>query len=546
MTDSIELAEHLRPSVDEDHEISRPAQASLRHRARQRVAERVGPALWTLLGLVPVVVILALAGRSAYPSFDGSMNLEVSINLAESGNYARTYDGLELFPSEIQTNSVPILLAAIGVAVVGVRTWVINAPNVLALVGLAATLSYLAGPSRTGRLLAPSLVLALPAVWSLGLGGYGETWIGMLLLAGMAALHRWTVTSRAAYWIAGWCLLGTALTVKTIAIAVLPVIVVSVVAARLLGVRASRSQAVVGVAAFAFPIVAFETFRMVHLGSVARWIDYWREQVRGVRYQSGADDRLPQLGLGDGLHRRLTTVSQALDLSLPVTAAIIVGPVIVAGITVLSVVRRRGTADLADGDRGDLLLLTAVTTMVAEFSIWWFFITPDEKAWLRRYFIGLIFVIALLVLAARLAFAGIDSARARWGRTTCVVLLCLLVGTTGFQNLRTIPGDRTFEQQTRAAAEYLDALPASSRVFGLDWWSAPQLGLVLDRQIDDLWNDDVCSIDGIDAYVVWDRIARGIVGELPPDRSGAFRYSEPLTFGDAVTVYRVTPAEGRC
>ncbi len=45
-------------------------------------------------------------------SFDGAMNMQVPLNLIESGSYATNYDGIKYFDSRIQTG-VPFLLTSL-------------------------------------------------------------------------------------------------------------------------------------------------------------------------------------------------------------------------------------------------------------------------------------------------------------------------------------------------------------------------------------------------------------------------------------------------
>ncbi|MGA0894493.1 MAG: ArnT family glycosyltransferase, partial [Ilumatobacteraceae bacterium] len=429
--------------------------------------------------------------------FDGSMNLQVQQSLAEGNGYLRFYGMTTLFPIEVQTNGVPIVLGGLFIAVFGQHNLAYQATNVVFLVALGALIvALIRGRWRNALMLA--VLFGTPMLFHLSLNGLGEFPLLVFELAAIASLSSVLARSsgRRAVCAAG-LLVGLALTTKVVGVAVLlPLGVVLAIAWR----RGLARPAAAGwwSAGVALPVVAWEGFRLYGLGSPGAWWAWWRSHTGEVAYQAGANDRAQQLAFIDGVWSRVSTLASGFDTG---GWTLVVLGVVIFSVGGRELWRRRSSADVERW-----MVQCGLLAFSACYFAWWILVTPDEKARLRRVIIG---IVVLLVLVAMLV-ADSETRRESTRPVLALAGLMLIAGTV-VENARVVLAqDRQRLVQTEAAAEWVRGLSPSARLYGVGWWQAPAVSAYSQRGFYDLYDVDRCLLDPARDYFVIDEYSRTI------------------------------------
>ncbi|MEX2588147.1 MAG: hypothetical protein WD602_09185 [Actinomycetota bacterium] len=534
----------------------------LKNDANRRLNMKVRPS--SLTTVISVVAMVSLAGAVAWgqlPSFDGGMNLQVAKSLADSGLYGRSYDGLELFPSGVQTNGIPLLVGALSIKVAGLNEFSLQVPNLIFLAALAILFVLLARPLPWLGALAPLVLLGVPVLLLFGLGGYGEVptftfqLAAFLLLAhGLSAQNR---SVRRRYQLGAFSLAGVAIVTKTVGVAVLPALVLMVGLQRVADRKSDWRLDLASIAALLAPIAAFEAFRLVHFGNVDEYLAYWSYSVDRIGYHSGLSG-----GAAEGGYKYRAEIPFTTEgLSAPEFrmqrfgetfawgrgfALMFVGTPLLFAVTLWVRTLRRMWRE--PRPLGSLkLLILGLSAFIAIYFAWWLFITPLERLWPRRIMIGTLALYALYLLLLRLVRG--ERGYAGRGLAAAVLLSVLLVAAAAPwipPAVAVSPYRSANLADFKAAVDFVDSLPAEARVYGYGWWSAPQLGLYVGRTVRDLSVVPVCEVAGLEAYLIWEDGASRLSSPEPPTRGSRLDYDLVAEFEDTADIYRVRPAEGLC
>jgi hypothetical protein len=103
-----------------------------------------------------------------------------------------------------------------------------------------------------------------------------------------------------------------------------------------------------------------------------------------------------------------------------------------------------------------------------------------------------------------------------------------------------LKGQEAWLDANEDAADYIDDHP-DQRFYGDEWWSAPVISAMADRDFYNLGDSDFCSLDPARDRLVWDLDARNIRSPEPWTRDGALAYEQVAAFGGYVTIYAVSP-----
>jgi hypothetical protein len=446
---------------------------------RQRALQR-GADLF-LVGSVVVLLAIAASMWAANPvSFDGGINLQVAKNLADGEGYTRDYQGVRLFPTEVESK-VPFLLPASGIfALFGVTLLTAQLTNILYLILFAAALLWFLGRSigwGWGSFAALAAIAA-PGLMAYGGYGYGELVALFWWLLGTLILFSGPLppTSQRLF-LAGICL-GLSLATKTVlAIGVGStglVLCIYLVSSEGLSWKTLRSLLVVG-AGFIFPLALFEGWHWSVLGGSAAYIEWWRLQVLEIGKQAGVvagyDDTQGVWAKGAA---HFEILANYVHLSQPLTAVWLLFPLLACSLYVFSPRRELKWLVLS-------ILLCAVVYLA-----WWLFVTPTMKAWPRRIFNGVLLINLLWVFAC---YAG--NALPVFGRRAAAALsaLSILAACAFFVHSAlhgfwwTRPSQTT---EFKQAVQALKQLPSSAPIFGNGWYSAPTLALYSGRTVTDI------------------------------------------------------------
>ncbi|MDR1151406.1 MAG: hypothetical protein LBK72_02820 [Bifidobacteriaceae bacterium] len=541
--------------------------------------------LFSWIGIAVPVVLVTLAVWNSVPSFDGAMNLQVAQSIAEGDGFQRYYSEGTLFPDEIQTSGYFMLFQALVIRLLGPDTAVFQFANLafIALLAIGTSLAVRRWP--VARLIAPSLVIfALPGgsgsrTLTLGVGGYGEFAVAALAIVACVAMARaFEADVRRPHLMIALASIaaGVAITIKIVAVLIVPVLAVGLV----LGLIARRprapGRAILTAASGIVPIVIFEAYRLISLGSWRAYADHWGNEAYATAMQAGvtgenvyASDPAAHQGrtVFGKIAEHWLELSHATGIDWFTLIVIVLAPF---AILTLVAYRHRATwREWCVGGQG--LLATQLALYAGGYLVWWLAITPTEKAWYRRIVIAVVCVIVLYVVVTCLAMEEMKASSRPIRRlrtpalmigaaTACAVAVAgsaVASSLTGsvVEAVRSMPWSATAsnhirEQAVREAAATVDRLSSEGdTVYGMGWWSAPVVQLYAQGKIDNLLaKDDItCLPDLVEGrgHLVWDSYALRLADlyATAPD-SIAFA-AEPPFAADYARFYRIlVPSDG--
>ena len=476
-------------------------------------------AAWLLLGTIA-------AAASQNLLFDGAMNLEVSRSLAEGHGPRRLYDSQDLFPAGVQTKEPYVLLGAAVFRVFGVGPVQAQLPNLLYLgLLLAAMIVVVRRLAGTGAALASAvLLLSLPQLWQYALNGYGEipslafgfSALGVVSWPGLLARRALAKCALAGL------LCGLALATKTVGLVQVGgvglVLGMRILADSPAPLRDMLRLVGAFLAAFVLPLVLVEWWRWSWLGTQA-FLDWWDFQLSRILYQAGvAPTGAAAGGAAEPLSSKLSAhfgiLARELHSSRFATACVLAVPLAAA------------VATHAGQDRASKWLVTGLAAIAVAYIAWWLGITPTEKAWLRRIYVGLACLGSIAAISA--GFAGqalLRPGKPRWRVANGIVLVALVATFAPFV-ARALDQPLEFERtqavrHTLDAADEVAALPANAQLFGFGWYSAPTVALYSNRRLLDLTDWPIGPLVGAPVYLVADRatfvtgIIDGVLARYP-------------------------------
>lgn len=515
---------------------------------RQTLARPSAVTIATAMGVALPLTWFALVQLATPLSFDGAMNIQVAMNIAEGDGYRRMWASQELFPLSIQTSSYFIFIDAAAIALFGASHTTFVTANVVFAAVLLIAISLAMPRHVIARLLAPGAILAgVPGLVEFSGRGYGEGAIfGLAVLSIVAAAQalardhewRWLFAS-------GLCV-GAAISIKTVAVGILPVwcAIVLYVALR----RRWAWPAVTGMLGAVLPIGAFEFYRLLTLRR--QYFTWWKHQFSDIEGQAGARDepasRIEKLRTHAEILQSETSVSTVLWGLL----VIAVGAVVAAAVFRLWRTRKIGF----DSAFERLTVLCAGLWMYGVLYLgWWLVITPTEKAWLRRITVGLGALELAGLLAAVLMLTWTvrseRKSRAAGLKRLAGVALILALAASLVPGLRTsvgkplTPGEG-FHNLYDLSNTIRELAANGATVYGVDWWSAPAVGAYAGVDLLDLRQIDACDsplIEAVEdrvAFLVWDAWATGLVS-TEPMRGGVAEADELVFANSAGSVWLV-------
>lgn len=495
--------------------------------------------------------LFVIAALGTVVTFDGAMNLQVAQNLATGDGWIRQYGQPTPFPSEVQTSGAFIVVAAGAIFAFGTTQLGLQAANLLFIALLLVATTHLLRGHRVAQLLVPTLLLVgMPQTSFLSIGGLGEVPVFACVLTTFVLLAR--VASDEAprphvELFLATAFTVTAVTIKTVAVAALPVVVVGLVAAALVNRRVRPVHAVAAVVAGLLPIVVVEGHKLLALGGLGPYQDYWDGLRDDIDYQAGVATG-EQLPLAEKVPEHLRILSLNTDQPKWLLVGLFAVPVVLS-LVLLVRHRRRLRAVIEDRLRFCAVLLTGYAGL---YAVWWFAYTPTEKAWLRRLYPGL--------LAAQLAtmlflVVAVDVARRRDVLPSRRNLAIAGAGVLGILTVagpaRTAvdEGQRLLDPPVAQLESFEDAAATIAdddehRYWGEHFASAPAVSLMAETDFGDISVVDMCTIDPERDILVWDYVANGAFG--PPEERGTRELTPVQEFPSAATFYAVGPAEGLC
>jgi hypothetical protein len=547
----------VEPSPERSRQAGAPAEPTAGGR---------GPALTRALVACSVLVPLALftwRALHAPINFDGGMNLQVAESIVRGDGYARFFDEVRLFPHEVQTNGPFMYLAVLSIWVLGTTQLAYQLANLVFVAGFLAVVAFvLRYESPAVRVAGPALVLlAAPMISTYGLGGLGEVPMTFFLLCAVAALVEAVRTPRLApWWVLGASLAyGAALATKTFAIGAAGALAVGGACVLVSApTRRLRWQSLLAAGGVALLPLVRELHRLLTIGSFGGYRAWWSEQRDSISTQSGLESSAEGNGPVQTFLDHMHLLSGYVDFPAELLLAVVFLPLVLAAAVVAWRWRQEGLRSTLSDPA--LVLVLTVGALAASYILWWTFVVPDNKAWIRRVMPGLL---ALHLLYLLLVPWLVRIGRALWhypesvGRSLvrlapAAALVAVAALAVPYLSIRSwyTTGDLVAAEQewldaNRDAAGYIRT-NADQRYFGDEWWSAPVVSLMSHTGFYNLGDADFCALDPARDRLVWDRYAMTIRSQEPWDRGGELVYEVVASFGSDVTIYSVGPAPGTC
>lgn len=480
------------------------------NRESSRIQQVVIIALILLIGWMALHWLGAAYSRNLH--FDGAMNLEVARSLAAGEGPRRLYDGRELFPYEIQTKEPYVLLAALVYKVAGVGPVQSQIPNLSYLLFACLALGvYVRRHLGSMAALAATLaLLAAPMGPALGLNGLGELPAFAFILASLALAARPvppdTSGGLLAWSAAAGVMAGLALATKTVA-AIMFCACAIVVALNVLSHAAPTLRARLLALAMVtvgftlggvLPLFVIEMWKLSSLGPDAYRV-WWHTEFLSIGYQAGVSDQQEAGGLTKAVHH-FGILAQSLGTSTWLLGSAL-GLAFAASVT----------AAVHSPARTLRLFLCGLLIIVAIYFVWWLMLTPTEKAWLRRIFVGLTALsiagtLSLFVFVGLLLRKNGASTRRRLPAAIVAIAAALPFVVFTWKAAVSAPDFERNAELTRTLelADAVRALPDDALILAYGWYSAPAVALFSGRQFIDYTDWPVSRMIGVDSWLITD------------------------------------------
>jgi hypothetical protein len=512
-----------------------------------RMARKSAPAIALNLAFLFIVAWILLGylryAQVSPPSFDGATNLNTALSFIQGRGYGFFYD--EFFPFPAQTDGPFTLPAGALMRLGGVTPLTTQGISLAYLVGTAVA-GFLLFRKVTGSLtvaLAGTAVLLMtPGLFPYSMGGYGEIPSVFWLLCSLNILASTLDAeppSRLRLGLGGTALALCYLTKVVSLILVAPTIVLFTTAFVL---RHSRNvgRIVWFFMGLALPILAWEAFRLVEIGAMRGYLEWWKLQFGQALLQSGAAETLSQRYHGPIAKslEHMQILGDQIGTPVSLLAIFLLVPWFVIPVVLVSRWRRRNF--------GTLFYLAVCWLVAILIFVWWLAIEATSQAWLRRIVDGLILQQILAVIAL---FALIDAFRRRGGYGVAQrALLAVPAIALAISEVFLLARGQTLSNPPTASAEGRDQialartirdLPADATVFGFGWWKAPVLALFSGRPIMNFYSWDPEKIDALrEKYLVVDSEARGLAGKDLEDILSTV-HSNTVATGPGGAVYKI-------
>jgi 4-amino-4-deoxy-L-arabinose transferase-like glycosyltransferase len=456
--------------------------------------------VWLLAGLVRYAL-------GAAPGFDGAMNLNTARYFAEGRGYGFIYD--VFFPFPAQTDGPFVLPSALLMLIGGLTPLTGQGVNLAYFIGTTILvfelLRRMVG-SVTLALLGTLIVLQTPDLFQIGMSGYGEVPVLFWFVAAVIVLARALdadLPSRPRLIAGGFAL---ALCYLTKAVALLLVAPTFGLYLLFFAVRhrAYASRLLWLGAGLALPIIGWELFRFIELGSLHNYAEWWRLQIAQVAQQSGAQETAAHVDPWAKGVAHWHILADLIEVPEALLAFLLFVPWSVAIAMAARGWRQR--------QFGTVFCLVTCGAVAVLYFAWWLFVTPTNMTWLRRILDGLL--VQQILLAASLAIL----VRALWlgalpGRLVATGLAVALIVPEAYLAQRAAaftdpPTISDLDRDQFALAQQVRNLPADATLFGFGWWQAPGPALFSGRTMMNYDRWDAARIEALPhKYLVLDYAA---------------------------------------
>ena len=525
--------------------------------------------------LVPTLIFTGVALKRPI-SFDGGMNLQVSQNIVEKGEYSRSYayasstkeeikNNNRLFPSEVETNGPYIIAGAVGIAVFGQSQLGFQFANLLFIFGTAAIVWWML---RRWLIVAttatPLVLLLLPNSYDTALGGYGEVpalFFAILSIALLSHAVSLSNKSKSLKFLAFSLLsAGAAIVTKTYLIGFLPALMVGIILFKY--AKKLRWRSLLSRLPFLAVIpLLYETWHLINLASVQEYWVWLKQQLKPILIQSGLwkpSDRPEVVDRTMSLHEK---IGSQLDIFINQVGIfpIIIFSALAVSLIVIIVYSRMKPVSLGQiwclvRTRNGILAIV-LFTMFATYFVWWLILLPESKTFIRRTLPTMLPLSILLSLLIAISGNLLFSTSKKISTRNLVAGRALLICTLVILGVSLLPTAHSLVksydkkpyvtiQNYEDTVSKLRKVAGGGEIYGANWWSTPVVGLMSGRDIRNVELINICKGIKKDDVFVWDKIAIGVT-KKPDPISRNVKYTL-IVETDAANLYRITPKKGYC
>lgn len=225
-------------------------------------------------------------------SFDGGMNLQTAINLANTGIYAGNYPEYTLFDHKVQTGVTLLLPIAIIVNLLGQSMPVILSVNVMYILLLMMSLSLVFKLQKIRKdyfYITILMLVTSPQFLIYAMGVYGEIVALSVFICSIFFIMK-SGDDKRIYFLLSGMFMGLAYLAKTvILIGFAAYIIVFIL--KLYFREINIKQILLWCAGFIIPIFFFELYKFIVFGNIYDYIKWWCHEFYLINSQAGLNDK---------------------------------------------------------------------------------------------------------------------------------------------------------------------------------------------------------------------------------------------------------------
>ena len=456
--------------------------------------------------LFKIVIIISICIFGGYllqycvwtlPSFDGAMNLQVPQSMLNTGKYMTTWDGGKLFDNKIQTKAPVLFPIYLLWRIFGISTTAALSVNAVYIILLVVSVWYISkylDIPKTIRYCTITSILIMPQFTDWAWGIYGEIPTLALFLCSVWMLLIFEKNKEKRFVIYSGIFYSIAFLNKTVILLAIPsflfIFVYRMVVDRDLSIKNFK----IWILAFIIPILLFEIFHFIQMGSLEAYINGWEIELVDVFNQSGIGNNYADTpNLFEKFWIHLGIFAEQFGFYNRFSIFVILLFTFAGWIIKFFVKHQHGYSNL-------------ITLVMCSYFGWWLLISSTEMAWARRIVVGAILL--NIVMCNYIYYIIRWILRKREFPILKIILkyVVLVVSFTilGYGLLKQIDRiDRCSRESMQDMANTIKDIKQTTDCpvfYGYGWWQAPVLAYMSDSTFYNIENKEI----GENAYLVVD------------------------------------------
>lgn len=426
------------------------------------------------------------------PSFDGAMNLQVPLQLLESGKYMTSYDGGIIFDPRIQTKMPVLIPIYILWKLFGVSTTsalVVNAAYMCLMMYATYKICRELGFEKQLSMIPVMLLTVIPSIWTYGFGIYGEIPTAALFLMSVLYLIKSEKSEKQylEFLLAG-IYFSLAFLNKTVILIAVPALAVVFIYKIFIDKKTKFTSLILGGTAFICPIIVAELYHIAQLGDLQQYLTGLKSEFFDVGRQAGVSAGFSDtLNIFEKIWTHLEILSKESILFHPILIVLILVAIFIAWIYLCCT-------------RKKITYFSVIVLVMFSYFGWWLAITTTQKAWYRRIIIG---VILLFIVSCVVSFYYAKSEKIRRILVYIGLAVGIVISTHHIIEANTFNKElKTEVIQLADKVKEISKENENAKFYGYGWYQAPAVSLCAETEFWNLYNS---KIENDCAYLVLDK-----------------------------------------